>query len=126
MSMVSTVLITSYVRPIDGSGSWRQIPGRLKHITGSGKSEVFGTNAHGYIYRCKKPCTGEWEKVEGNLKQCDATFNSIVGVTISNAIYRRQSYWNMRSILYSLQRDSYGLYILTAIYITIIACTFDN
>ena len=80
-----------YVRPVNGSGSWRQIPGQLRHVTASGKSEVFGTNAHGHIYRCKKPCIREWEKVEGNLKQCDATFNSIVGVTTSNAIYRRHT-----------------------------------
>ena len=80
-----------HVRPVDGNGSWRQIPGRLRHITGSGKSEVFGINAHGHVYRCKKPCIGEWEKVEGNLKQCDATFNSIVGVTTSNAIYCRHT-----------------------------------
>ena len=89
-----------YVRPVDGSGSWRQIPGRLRHVTASGKSEVFGTNAHGYVYRCKKPCIRELEKVEGNLKQCDATFNSIVGVTTSSAIYRRHMHGNMRTCPY--------------------------
>ena len=83
-----------YVRLVDGSGNWRQIPGRLRHVhcvTASGKSEVFGTNTHGHVYRCKKPCIGEWEKVEGNLKQCDATFNSIVGVMTSSAIYLRHT-----------------------------------
>ena len=77
------------VRPVDGSGSWRQIPGQLHHIIVLGKSEVFGINTHGDTYCCKKPCTGEWDKVEGNLKQCDATFNSTVGVNTSNAIYHR-------------------------------------
>ena len=53
-----------FVRPVDGSGSWRPIPGRLRHITASGKDEVFGTNAHGHVYRCKKPCIGEWRETQ--------------------------------------------------------------
>lgn len=68
------------------ANSWK-----LKHIIASGKSEVFGANASGHIFRCKKPCVGEWEKVEGSLKQCDATFNSLVGVNTANAIYRRHT-----------------------------------
>ena len=27
-------------RPVDGSGTWRQIPGTLKQITASGKNDI--------------------------------------------------------------------------------------
>ena len=80
-----------YTRPVDGSGRWRQIPGKLRHITASGKDEVFGTNANGEVFRCKKPCVGEWEKIESkNLNQCDGTFNLLVGVDESNGIFSRE------------------------------------
>ena len=47
-----------YSRPVDGSGNWRQIPGKLIHISASGTDEVFGVNAAHTIYRCRKPCIG--------------------------------------------------------------------
>ena len=78
-----------YARPVDGSGSWRQIPGKLKHITASGKSDLFGVNAQGDIFRCTKPCVGEWEKVEGTLSQCDGSFEAIYGVNSGGNIFRR-------------------------------------
>ena len=80
-----------YVRPVDGSGGWRHIPGGLKHITASGRTEVFGVNAQNKVFRCKKPCVGEWELMEGSLKQCDATFDSLVGVNTDNYIFERHT-----------------------------------
>ena len=65
--------------PVNGAGSWRRIPGTLKYITGSGRTEVFGINTRNQILRCKKPCIGEWERMSGALMQCDATFDSVVG-----------------------------------------------
>ena len=78
-----------YSRPVDGSGQWRLIPGRLTHVSGSGRHEVYGTNASGNIFRCKKPCIGEWEKIEGALIQCDGTFNGLFGVNSGHQIWRR-------------------------------------
>ena len=79
-----------FTRPVDGSGSWRHIPGKLKHVTASGREEIFGVNSADQIWRCKKPCVGEWERMEGSLKQCDATFDSFVGVNAKNEIFERR------------------------------------
>ena len=76
---------------VDGSGSWRLIPGSLKHITASSRTEVFGVNAADKVFRCKKPCIGEWELMEGSLKQCDGTFDSIVGVNADNYMFERRT-----------------------------------
>ena len=78
-----------FSRPVDGSGAWRHIPGSLKHVTASGKNEIFGVNAADQIWRCKKPCVGDWEVIEGALTQCDATINGLFGVNSGHAIYRR-------------------------------------
>ena len=64
-----------------GSGSWRQIPGKLKHVTASGTHSIFGTGPDDTIWRCKKPCVGEWEKIDSGLKQCDATINTLMELT---------------------------------------------
>ena len=78
-----------YARPVDGSGSWRQIPGSLKHVTASGRDEIYGVNSDDEIYRCKKPCVGDWERIEGTLMQCDATINGLFGVQANYNIFRR-------------------------------------
>ena len=82
---------TNYVfsRPVDGSGSWRYIPGKMQHVT-VGSYEIFGVDAQNEVHRCKKPCIGEWEKItfdDGDMKRCDATNNGIFGVTTGGTIY---------------------------------------
>ena len=74
--------------PVDGSGSWRHIPGKLKHVSASGTHSVFGTGPDDTIWRCRKPCVGEWEKIDGALKQCDATINCLSGVIRGDNICR--------------------------------------
>ena len=65
-----------YSRLVDGSGSWRKIPGpageEMVYVTASGRDIITGITAGGNIYRCMKPCVGEWEKMEGSARQCDA------------------------------------------------------
>ena len=79
-----------YAIKIDGSGGWRNIPGKLSHISASGSDEVFGVNSAGVIYRCKKPCVStEWEAMLGELKQCDAAPGVLYGVTSATEIWRR-------------------------------------
>ena len=77
-----------YTLPVDGSGSWRLIPGKLKHVTASGTHSIFGTAPDDSIWRCKKPCIGEWERIDGGLMQCDATINGLFGVNSANNIWR--------------------------------------
>ena len=81
-----------FSRPVDGSGSWRYIPGKMQHIT-VGSHEIFGVDAQSEVHRCKKPCIGEWEKIsfdDGDMKRCDATINGIFGVSTGGTIYYRK------------------------------------
>lgn len=81
-----------YRMPVDGNGHWRHVPGgRFKYVTDSGASDIFAISFSNKVYRCEKPCVGAWEEMTGNLKQCDATFDSFVGVSPSNQIYRRMT-----------------------------------
>ena len=80
-----------YARLVDGSGSWRNIPWgqntqRMKQITASGSNEVFGVTTTKEVYRCKKPCLGEWEKMAGHLKQVEAATHGVYGITCDNDI----------------------------------------
>ena len=78
-----------YTRPVDGSGTWRRIPGSLKHVTASGRTEIFGVNNNNNLFRCKKPCVGEWELVDNvYMTQCDATFDSFVGIRVQSQNYK--------------------------------------
>ena len=78
-----------YSRPVDGSGSWRLIPGlRAIHVTASGTDDIFAISTNQEIYRCKKPCIGEFEKMVGSLMQCDATINGLFGVNSRFQIYK--------------------------------------
>ena len=78
-----------YSRPVDGSLQWRQIPGSLKHITASAPYAVYGVNAKDMVYRCRKPCIGEWELLSGYLGQCDGTANALFGVNSQGSLSRR-------------------------------------
>ena len=51
---------------------------------------MFGVNAQDQIFRCKKPCIGIWERVEGALSQCDASIDEVYGVNAAGNIYKRQ------------------------------------
>ena len=78
-----------YVRPVDGSGSWSQITGRLIHVSASGNGYVWGTNRANNIYKCKKPCKGSWQVVAGGLKMIDGGEREVCGVNGGNQLYCR-------------------------------------
>ena len=73
-----------YCIAVDGSGAWRNVPGKFKHVTASGPDDIFAISANNELQRCKKPCVGDWIKVDhsliSSLKQCDATANALFGV----------------------------------------------
>ena len=81
-----------YARPVDGSGTWRLIPGqRLKHVTASGADNIYGVDSQGGVYSCPKPCVGEFMLLDGSLSQLDGTLDSFVGVNSSRHIFVRKT-----------------------------------
>ena len=79
-----------YTRNVDGSGKWRHIPGkRMKQITASGVHEVFAVDTKSKLYRCRKPCVGGWEKMDGHFNQVDAANHGVYGITCKNDIMGR-------------------------------------
>ena len=78
-----------FTRLVDRSGDWREIPwgqnlSKMKQVTASGSHEVFGVTTTKDVYRCKKPCLGEWEKMAGHLKQVEAAIHGVYGITCDN------------------------------------------
>ena len=72
-----------FCRPVDGSGVWRKIPKLMWKVTTSGRYYIYGISrtAHGEVFRCKKPCNGDWERVDvPKLNQLDATHDGLFGV----------------------------------------------
>ena len=80
-----------YTRPVDGSGAWRRIPGQAKYITASGVYDVIAVDPNDKVFRCRKPCVGEWIEpfAAGRLAQCDATANALFGVNSDDDIFRK-------------------------------------
>ena len=78
-----------FTRPVDGSGRWRHIPGLLKHVTASGRNEIYGTNTADQIWWCKKPCVGDRKSTEEALMQCDTTISGLFRVNSGHVIFRR-------------------------------------
>ena len=80
-----------YRMPVDGTGGWKSIGGKLKNISGSGAGWVWGVNRTGNIYKCKKPCgtTHGWSHVPGGLKQISGGQNEVWGVNSGDDIYKR-------------------------------------
>ena len=81
-----------YKRPVNGNGSWVQVYGLLTHVSASGNGYIWGVNDNivgptNNIYRCKKPCAGDWEEVEGNMRQIDGGFVHVCAVNDIDGIY---------------------------------------
>lgn len=41
------------------------------------------------IYKCKKPCSGDWEIINGRLKQIDGGVQYVYGVNRNNDVFTR-------------------------------------
>ena len=73
-------------RPVNGTGDWITVPGRLRYVSASGNQHIWGLAPNDSVYKCEKPCTGDWQPVEGALKQIDGGYNYVCGVTRNNTI----------------------------------------
>ena len=79
-----------FAAPVDGSKGWRLIPGKLKYVTASGLYDIYGVNNYNNVFRCKKPCLGDFELLSGSLNQCEATVDGLFGTNIAHGIYYRK------------------------------------
>ena len=82
-----------FCRPVDGSGEWRLVSSGFQHVTTSGPYDIFGINTKNEIFRCRKPCIGQWiqvghDKING-LTKCDATANALFGIDSGESIWRK-------------------------------------
>lgn len=79
-----------FKRPVDGSGSWVLIASKfLQHVSASGNGYIWGIDKDTKIYKCKKPCSGDFEAVDGSLKQIDGGERYVFGVNSVNQVYYR-------------------------------------
>ena len=76
-------------RPVNGSGEWRSVPGKMRYISASGYRYVWGIAPNDSLYNCEMPCdNGEWQYVGENYRLVDATRNYVIGYTNDNALYQ--------------------------------------
>ena len=75
-----------FKRPINGSGEWSIVPGRMRYISASGNAHIWGIAPNNNLYVCAKPCSGDWEYIGGSFKQVDGGNNSVIGVTTDNTV----------------------------------------
>ena len=82
-----------YCRPVDGSRRWRHLGGGFKYVTTSGPYDIFAVTTKDEIFRCRKPCIGQFIQVGHDkitrLSQCDATTNALFGVDSGQSIWRK-------------------------------------
>lgn len=67
-------------KPIDGSGSWRVVPGKsMKYVT-VGTTNIYTIDDQNNIYKCELPCYGDYELVDDDTMQADAIGDSYIAV----------------------------------------------
>ena len=76
-----------YVRQVGGSCGVSKIPGKLVQVSASGNGYIWGVNRNYQIFKCKKPCTGDWVRVPGNAKQVDGGQIEVYGVSDVNTVF---------------------------------------
>jgi hypothetical protein len=82
-----------FCRPVDGSKKWRHISAGFQHVTASGPYDIFAISTGNKLFRCRKPCIGQWIEVDhehiNGIAQCDATANALFGVDAGQSIWRK-------------------------------------
>ncbi len=74
---------------VAGQCQWTEIPGNLKYIS-NGEFDIWGTgtNAWGAIFRCDKPCTGNWITVPGSLASVSVGKDMVYGVNDNGTVFQ--------------------------------------
>ncbi|WP_444963891.1 tectonin domain-containing protein [Nocardiopsis sp. M1B1] len=68
---------------------WKQISGGLTRISAGSRTNVWGVNASGAIYRYTNDDANPWIKIPGGLVEISAAADGTVwGVNANNNIYR--------------------------------------
>ena len=82
-----------YCRSVDAKRGWRHLGGGFKYVTTSGPYDIFAVTTKEEIYRCRKPCIGQWIQVGHDkitrLSQCDATADAMFGVDSGQSVWRK-------------------------------------
>lgn len=80
-----------YRRSINAAGPWVLVGGRGIDVSASGNGYVFLIGTDRLLYKCQKPCTRNWVRVNGknNLKEVDAGYSQVYVVDNSNKVYSR-------------------------------------
>ena len=78
---------------IVAKAQWICIPrspilGALIH-TSANVNYVWGVNEENEIYMCRRPCNGEWNRMDGALKQLDVDDHEVWGVNRGDEILKR-------------------------------------
>ena len=63
--------------------------GKLKYVSVSGNGYIWGVNRVDQIFKCKKPCSGGWQRVYGQLGQIDGGNQYVYGVNRIRHMYFR-------------------------------------
>ena len=87
MAISKAVLVVAVIVAFTATSGYgfTTIPGDLKQITAS-TNYLWGVNKHDDIFICKRPCNGNWRKINGKLMQVDADDHEVWGVSKQNYI----------------------------------------
>lgn len=83
---------TIHRRPVDGSGTWESVRGEVQHLTASGDGLLWAVQSDGRVWKCDKPCTGDW-KLTGGWRQDDVIQQVSAGATYLWAVTRTGAIW---------------------------------
>ncbi len=74
---------------VNNQCQWAQIPGQLKYIS-NGEFDIWGTGPGSWapIWRCEKPCTGNWVSVPGSLATVTVGKDHVFGTNDNGNIYQ--------------------------------------
>ena len=74
-----------FKRPVNGSGEWSIVPGRMRYISVSRGDYIWGIAPNDSLYVCEKPCTGDWQYIGGSYLEIDGgRTDEAVGLTRFN------------------------------------------
>ena len=83
------LVVILIINDVHGKIEWTQISGGLiLQQVSSSINYIYGVDSKYNIYRCDKPCTGSWKKIDGLLKQLDVSDMEVWGVTVRGEVFK--------------------------------------